>query len=175
MGEVGKSIEIGDENEITITAVWAPAGDLSDCTVTVNYGDEVKDKETYLNYLYRNSPITPVYEVKTKSGYILKEGEDFTAKYSDNINAGEKAVINLTGKGFFTGTKKAYFTIKPLPVYEIMSKTHSLYKECMVDFYIGAVYSGGKEDLKLEYVWQNNVTRAIKGLSIYPVDNYYNF
>ncbi len=175
MGEVGKSIEISDENEITITAVWAPAGDLSDCTVTVNYGDEVKDKETYLNYLYRNSPITPVYEVKTKSGYILKEGEDFTAKYSDNINAGEKAVINLTGKGFFTGTKKAYFTIKPLPVYEIMSKTHSLYKECMVDFYIGAVYSGGKEDLKLEYAWQNNVRRAIQGLSIYPIDNYYNF
>ncbi|MBP5605488.1 MAG: InlB B-repeat-containing protein [Ruminiclostridium sp.] len=35
MGNVGDTIRIGDVNEMTITAVWGVAGDLSDCTVFI--------------------------------------------------------------------------------------------------------------------------------------------
>ncbi|MBP5158692.1 MAG: hypothetical protein ILP10_00145, partial [Lachnospiraceae bacterium] len=93
---------------------------LSDCTIKVKYVEKYstrlskKEVEIFENDIYCGKPITPIYTVKDAEGNLLKEGVDFTAEYSNNINAGKKAKIKLTGKGIYKGTKTAAFTIKKL-------------------------------------------------------------
>ncbi len=66
---------------------------LADCTIDVQYienystklhSSEVKVSE---NDIYCGKPITPIYTVKDKKDNVLKEGVDYTAEYSNNINA----------------------------------------------------------------------------------------
>lgn len=56
------------------------------------------------------SPIIPNYTV-TYNGNTLIEGADYTAEYSNNIEASATAKITLTGKGKYTGTKVVTFAI----------------------------------------------------------------
>lgn len=56
------------------------------------------------------TPIVPNYTV-TYNGNTLIEGADYTAEYSNNVQASAIAKITLTGKGKYTGTKTALFTI----------------------------------------------------------------
>ena len=58
---------------------------------------------------YDGAPKTPVLTV-TDSGKNLVLDTDYTAKYTNNINAGT-ATVTITGKGNYTGTAKANFTI----------------------------------------------------------------
>ena len=60
---------------------------------------------------YSGSACTPKPAVKdgTKA---LTEGTDYTLRYSDNVSAGT-ASVTLTGKGNYTGTQTASFTINP--------------------------------------------------------------
>ncbi|MBR6948250.1 MAG: hypothetical protein IKH53_09890, partial [Muribaculaceae bacterium] len=58
---------------------------------------------------YTGSAITP--EVTVKDGTTtLTEGTDYTIAFSNNVNAGI-ATVTVTGKGNYTGTKTATFTI----------------------------------------------------------------
>ena len=43
----------------------------------------------------------------------LEEGKDYTLAYEDNVNVGEGTIV-LTGKGNYTGTARAHFTIRPV-------------------------------------------------------------
>lgn len=45
-----------------------------------------------------------------QSGVALEEGVDYTVSYTNNINAGE-GTVTVTGKGYYTGTQSAAFTI----------------------------------------------------------------
>ena len=59
---------------------------------------------------YSGSALKPAVTVSSGST-TLKNGTDYTAAYSNNINAGT-ATVTITGKGNYTGTKTATFTIK---------------------------------------------------------------
>lgn len=56
------------------------------------------------------SPITPEFTL-TYNGATLQEGIDYTAEYSNNIEASRNATITVTGMGLYTGTKTINFTI----------------------------------------------------------------
>ena len=68
----------------------------------------LKDEE------YTGKKISPS-PVVTLNGVTLNKGEDYTIKYSNNVNVGE-ARAKLTGKGNYQGTLKCTFKILPVPV-----------------------------------------------------------
>ena len=61
---------------------------------------------------YTGAAQKPVPVVKAGSLTVPKDG--YTAVYKDNVKAG-KATVTVTGKGNFTGTKSAEFTIREAP------------------------------------------------------------
>jgi len=60
---------------------------------------------------YTGCAIKPAVTVKSSSG-TLKSGTDYTVAYKNNIKAGT-AIITVTGKGEYTGTKDISFKILP--------------------------------------------------------------
>lgn len=60
---------------------------------------------------YTGSAITPSVAVKAGSRTLVS-GTDYTCAYSNNINAGT-ATVTVTGKGNYSGTGTAKFTIAP--------------------------------------------------------------
>lgn len=60
-------------------------------------------------YTYTGKAITPSVTVKYGS-VTLKKDRDYTVKYTNNVNPGT-ASVTITGKGDYTGTKKASFKI----------------------------------------------------------------
>jgi hypothetical protein len=58
---------------------------------------------------YTGSAQTPAVTV-TFNGKTLVAGTDYAVSYSNNVNAGQATAI-ITGKGNFTGTTNAFFTI----------------------------------------------------------------
>lgn len=73
---------------------------------------------------YTGKALTPSVTVKYGS-ITLKNGTDYTITYSNNVNPGT-ATVTITGKGYYTGTRKINFTInKPavkLPTQATSSK-----------------------------------------------------
>ena len=77
---------------------------------------------------YTGSAITPTVTVKDGST-TLTSGTHYTVSYSNNINAGT-ATVTITGKGNYTGTKSANFTINAknasnLTIFEIAAVTYN--------------------------------------------------
>ena len=83
---------------------------MSECTIKVDYS---VNAETRNWNVYTGNKITPIYTVTNKYGITLKEGVDFKASYSDNVEIGMLAKITVKGINGNTGTKKEYFEIKP--------------------------------------------------------------
>lgn len=79
-------------------AALAKALDLANGTVTVG------------SMTYTGSALTPAVTVKDASGAALTANTHYTVSYSNNINAG-KATVTVKGKGDYTGSKSANFTI----------------------------------------------------------------
>ncbi len=73
--------------------------DISSCTVTVS--------DT--NFTYDGEAKTPDVTVKAGNTTLI-EDSDYTVAYLDNINAGT-AKVTITGKGNYTGSLEAEFTI----------------------------------------------------------------
>lgn len=63
------------------------------------------------NQTYNGKAKTPDVTVKL-NGETLWEGEDYEVEYRNNKKPG-KATVVITGIGDYSGTKKAYFVIKP--------------------------------------------------------------
>ena len=88
------------------------ARDISSCDVKQLTSDNYTGKPL-------TPPISVSYDRKTYSGtqvtghdvIALVSGKDYSLSYSNNVNPGT-AVVTVTGKGNFTGTKRFMFTIK---------------------------------------------------------------
>ena len=79
-------------------------------TAAINYAKSFKLSKTV--YTYTGKALKPTVTVKDSKGNTLKNGTDYTVKYSNNTNPG-KATVTITLKGKYTGTKKLTFTINP--------------------------------------------------------------
>lgn len=64
--------------------------------------------------IYTANPIKPVLTVSLP-GKTLKEGQDYTVAYSNNVNAG-KAKVTITGINGYSGTLTKTFTITAKPL-----------------------------------------------------------
>ena len=68
---------------------------------------------------YTGSALTPAVTVKDGTKTLVS-GTDYTVSYSNNVNVGT-ATVTITGKGNYTGTKTANFTINPVIDLTILS------------------------------------------------------
>ena len=62
------------------------------------------------SYTYNGAALKPGTTVTASNGKTLKKDTDYTVTYTNNKNAGT-ATVTVTGKGNYSGTKKATFTI----------------------------------------------------------------
>ena len=69
-----------------------------------------KVKVKYRKPTYSGSALTPPLTV-TVNDTELKAGTDYVAEYSNNVNAGTKAKVTITGKGKYVGSKSYNFEI----------------------------------------------------------------
>ena len=105
--------------------IYAPV-DLSTAAVVEPIEDQT----------YTGSALTPAVTVKVGE-QTLTEGWDYTVAYANNTNAGE-ATVTVTGRGDYTGTATAAFTVAPA---ELSQCEATLYKANSYGSNIGeAVY-----------------------------------
>ena len=98
--DVGKATVTATSSDgISLTCEITVKAPLSSATVTV------------ADQTYTGEELVPEPEVTFKSRTLVK-GTDYTVSYADNVNAGA-ATVTLTGKGYYTGTTSATFTISP--------------------------------------------------------------
>ncbi|MDO5425981.1 MAG: leucine-rich repeat protein [Eubacteriales bacterium] len=110
------------ESEVTVAAGYGTTGirtyTCKDCGLT--YTETIPALKYNLSgaavtlsstsYTYNGKARKPSVTV-TYNGVKLTKGTDYTVTYKNNTNIG-KATVTVTGKGNYTGTKKATFTIK---------------------------------------------------------------
>ena len=63
---------------------------------------------------YTGAAVTTTVTIKD-GDTTLKEGTDYTLTYSNNVNEGTDAKVEITGKGLYTGSTSKPFTIRRLP------------------------------------------------------------
>lgn len=97
---------------------------------------------------YTGSALTPAVTVKVGE-QTLTEGWDYTVAYANNTNVGE-ATVTVTGRGDYTGTATAAFTVAPA---ELSQCEAELYKANSYGSNIGEAvyaYSGGENKPKAD-------------------------
>lgn len=108
----------------TYTAVFTGIGDTYSGTVTKTFkitGKPITSNKVEIQGLsaltYNGTAHTPELTVIYKDGKIpMKLGTDYTLTYDNNVNAGRKASITITGINGYTGTMKKTFQILPYPL-----------------------------------------------------------
>ena len=102
--------------EVTLTATDAGnySGEVTKQYSIVTAGSTGFTVVTIDDQDYTGLALTPaltVYKAGTTSPALVL-GTDYTAEYSNNINAGT-ATVTVTGKGNYSGTQTVYFTVTP--------------------------------------------------------------
>ena len=151
-------------------AVCCFTGSSADAAVVTNCTVSGLTTKTYTGKAQTQS-ITVKYGNKT-----LKNGNDYTVSYQNNINAGTAYVI-IKGKGSYSGTVKRSFTIKPATIY----KQCTFYKIAS-QYYTGTQIKpvpnikNGTTALKngtdFTLTYQNNVNRGTAKVYIKGKGNY---
>ena len=67
------------------------------------------------NQVYSGVPLTPALTVTNGYGHVMAEYTDYTVSFSGNTIAGT-ATATITGKGNYTGSASALFTVAPRPI-----------------------------------------------------------
>ncbi|MBQ1390722.1 MAG: cell wall-binding repeat-containing protein [Firmicutes bacterium] len=92
--------------DLTVTALWK-----EDPSAVISIQD-AKVVLTAATFTYNGEVQKP--KIKTIGGRELKAGTDYTAKWSDASSTDAASyTVTITGKGRYTGTAKATYTIKP--------------------------------------------------------------
>lgn len=97
-----------DGTEKTVTFEILPAS-IAGAAVTLQTGEYIADGAT---------AFTPDVTSVILNGKTLVKDTDYTVSYKDNVNAGT-ATVTVTGKGNYTGSVSAAFTIKHVHNFEL--------------------------------------------------------
>ena len=114
------------------------------------------------SYIYNGNAITPELSV-TLGGKRLTEGVDFTASYSNNVNAGTAKIL-IVGKGDYKGMAEGAFTIAKRNLNIRWGNTEAEYNGSVKS--ITAVVEGllNGETVKLTLAYEQD------GKTVYPVN-----
>ena len=120
----------------------APKESIKEATVTVK------------DVAYTGKALKPAVTVKLGKK-TLKKGTDYTVKYANNVKVG-KATVTVKGKGSYTGTVKASFSIKPKKVSGLKLKAGK--KKLTVTW----KKSSGASGYQLQYATKKDFSNAKK-------------
>ena len=97
---------------------WASTGKSDDVDVTwsISAASISSAKASAASQTFSGQALSPSVTVKLDDR-TLTNGTDYTATYSNNVNAGT-AKVTVTGKGNYTGTASGSFTISPASISE---------------------------------------------------------
>ena len=104
---IARSIDAGNlsgEKEVGVMTI-SPKPVSSTSDITIEAGSPT----------YDGTALTPTSLVVKDGGQIVP-ASNYTATYSNNVNAGNKARVTLTMSGSYSGTVTGNFTINPKPV-----------------------------------------------------------
>lgn len=155
----------GKEYPYRIVDKTAEPVNISNATVKVNNS----------NYVYDGNKKEPDVTVVCDNVQLTK-GQDYSVKYSNNINAGT-ATVTVTGIGDYTGTKNCSFTINKLSLKTAkISLKASVYtydgkaKTPVVTVKIGNKTLNSKSDYNVKY--SNNVKAGSATVTVTGKGNY---
>ncbi len=94
----------------------ADSGKVISGITTCTYNGMKQTPQIKLAYLYNGT-----------DQYIMQQGTDYTIRITNNIDASNKALVTITGRGKFRGTLKQEFTIAPLNISENVSSINGIY------------------------------------------------
>ncbi len=97
-GESGSGEQEGESIELTVDNT-----EIEDLTTQTYTGKEITQEWAHVYYTESGD------SSDTKK---LEEGQDYFVEYENNIDAGDEAVIKITGMGKYEGTVIDYFTIE---------------------------------------------------------------
>lgn len=97
---------------------WASTGKSDDVDVTwsISAASISSAKASAASQTFSGQALSPSVTVKLDDR-VLTNGTDYTASYSNNVNAGT-AKVTVTGKGNYAGTVSGSFTISPASISE---------------------------------------------------------
>lgn len=135
-------------------------------------GTDIKKTDITISNItsYTGEKIEPTVSIKDKnsvSGNLI-EGTDYTVSYSNNVNAGKKAVIIIKGLKGYTGTVNKTFAIEPYEINATSGNRVQAYADASVKYTKGGakplpVLSDGSytlingKDYKIKYKNNANV------------------
>jgi len=138
--------------------------------------DIVEAKVTVKDQVYTGKALKPDVSVILNKK-TLKKGTDYSVSYKNNKNIGT-ATVTVTGKGSYTGTKKATFSINPKAVTGFALSAGDKQITASWKKVTGVTGYQIQYDVKKDFTSANNVTiknnstkNVIKGLS--PGETYY--
>ncbi|MBR1812187.1 MAG: S-layer homology domain-containing protein, partial [Lachnospiraceae bacterium] len=120
-----KNVNAG-EATITVSGLKNYTGSLS-ATFTIvptSISDVTVSLET-TSYVYDGKEKKPNVTVKNALGLTLSPETDYTVSYENNINKGT-ATVKVTGKGNYSGTKTATFSITAAPLQSMALEAESM-------------------------------------------------
>lgn len=114
--DTGVMFESGDTVSVNISGIKKNSGESASISYKVNFftirpSIEDCDISAIKPQVYTGKAIKPKLTVKY-NGVKLTEGVDYTLDYRNNKAMGSGSII-ITGKGKYSGTDYAYFSIKP--------------------------------------------------------------
>lgn len=106
------------DSDLTLFAKWTEVkGFMLYFDDDPAHGDIVtyNDANSHFEHVYTGDKITPPVIV-ANNGVVLREGIDYSVKYSNNVNANDKkpAVVTVNGKGLYSGKMNESFYITKL-------------------------------------------------------------
>ena len=101
--KISATTKVSKKEKITLYAHWTVKTSIKKADIKVNA------------CTYNGKRQKPAVVVKLGKK-TLKENKDFTVKYSNNINAGNVAVVTIAGKGRYRDSTSKKFKISPLSI-----------------------------------------------------------
>ena len=101
--KISATTKVSKKEKITLYAHWTVKTSIKKADIKVNA------------CTYNGKRQKPAVVVKLGKK-TLKENKDFTVKYSNNINAGNVAVVTIAGKGRYHDSTSKKFKISPLSI-----------------------------------------------------------
>ena len=186
--EVTPTDEDADPSGVTTWTFAMPSGDEYDVEVVANFKQCVNISNAVVTlaeteFIYNGEEQTPEITSVVVGDEIL-EASDYTAVYTNNLNAGT-ATITLTGQRTYTGTAVKTFTIARKPLTEEMAPEelglffYDYGEPVVIDEYLELYdYEIGEEGVYLEYgedytiAYTNNINVGTATATITGVGNY---
>lgn len=101
--KVDSKTKVNQKGRLTVYAHWTLKTSVKKADIKIK------------SCTYNGKKQEPSVNVKI-GNKTLKENKDFTVKYSNNINAGTRAVVTITGKGLYRDSIIKKFKINPLRI-----------------------------------------------------------